>query len=391
MLKGSNSLESEFRKLADSHSSNIGKIYESFFNVILAKRPEKKKDLQVEKKPKSLGVKAEKKSAKDLGLRIEHKAKPKVIERKANDVGVLPKASPSNLASASLVAQLLYEYSNGKSRVMMSPQDAEAVLTLTDKSTKEGDVIANGADLKVSAGNGKVLFETDSKGVVIYSQNQRDSSVLKKHGLDSAMKSLRIDLSNVISKTEAKKPLGKDVEELNQSAVSLDNELLSKSEPIAVPVKKDLDIPKITTEAVRNEALAPVPAVQKSTVPPPVVTNTVVVPPKALGDQEKIRLLNNPELGLEPGSSVKMKGGGNLSVEQHEGTLVVFFSDGERAAEQIASVENGMTKISPQFSEQVASMLQEHISELPQQTERASPSREAPEIDDLEQEEEYEY
>jgi hypothetical protein len=386
MLKGSNSLESEFRKLADSHSSNIGKLYESFFNVILAKRPEKKKDLQVEKKPKSLGIKDEKKSAKDLGLRIEHKAKPKIIERKANDVGVLPKASPSNLASASLVARLLYEYSNGKSRVMMSPQDAEAVLTLTDKSTKEGDVIANGADLKVSAGDGKVLFETDSKGVVIYSQNQRDSSVLKKYGLDSAMKSLRSDLSDVIFKAEAKKPLGKDVEELNQSAVSLDNELLSKSEPSAVPVKKDRDIPK-----TRTEALAPTPAVQKSTVPPPVVTNTVVVPPKALGDQEKIRLLNNPELGLEPGSSVKMKGGGNLSVEQHEGTLVVFFSDGERAAEQIASVENGMTKISPQFSEQVASMLQEHISELPQQTERASSHVEAPEIDDLEQEEEYEY
>jgi hypothetical protein len=108
-----------------------------------------------------------------------------------------------------------------------------------------------------------------------------------------------------------------------------------------------------------------------------------------LGDQEKIRLLNNPGLGLEPGSSVQMKGG-SLSVEQHEGTLVVFFSDGERAGEQIASVENGMTKISPQFSEQVASMMQEHISELPHEVERAS-GEEALDIDDLDLEEEFDY
>jgi hypothetical protein len=142
-------------------------------------------------------------------------------------------------------------------------------------------------------------------------------------------------------------------------------------------------------EKAPSPAKVPVPTVEKSMVPPPTVSKVVVVPPKELGDQEKIRLLNNPGLGLEPGSSVQMKGG-SLSVEQHEGTLVVFFSDGERAGEQIASVENGMTKISPQFSEQVASMMQEHISELPHEVERAS-GEEALDIDDLDLEEEFDY
>jgi hypothetical protein len=392
MLKGSNSsLQSEFQKLADSQSSNLGKIYESFLKVLLAKHPEKKKGLKVERKPKSkeLGIKAEKKSPKDLGLRVENKGKSKIIERGVNEVGKIPEVSPTSLAKESLLPKLLYEYSKdtGKSRVMLSPEEGQAVLELTDKSTKEGDVIKNGADLKISDSNDRVLFETDSKGVVIYSQNQRNPSVLKENGLGSAMDSLRNDLSNVISKAEARKPLGKGVEELNQSAMSLDEELLAKTKSRAVPVERDQDIPRARTEMAKTKA--PDPPVQKSMVSPPTVSKTLVIPPVPVSDQEKIRLLNNPGLGLEPGSSVQMKGG-SLSVEQHEGTLVVFFSDGERAGEQIASVENGMTKISPQFSEQVASMMQEHIAELPYEAEKA-PAEETPEIDDLEAEEEYDH
>jgi hypothetical protein len=511
MLKGSSSsLESEFKRLADSQSSNLGKIYESLLKVVLAKRPEKKKGLKVEKKPQSkeLGVKAERKSPKDLGLRVENKAKSKIIERGANEVGVLPEVAPTASAKESLLPKLLYEYSKdtGKSRVMLSPEESKAVLDLTDKSTKVGDIIENGADLKISDSKDRVLFETDSKGVVIYSQNQRNPSVLKENGLGTAMDSLRSDLSNVISRAEARKPLSKGVEELNQDAMSFDKEVISKAEPLAVPVKMDLDIPIARTEAERTDAPAPpvpkstvtppvatkapvsspkslsdqekvsllneiglkpgssidmkgggnlsvarfpsgslsvmlsdekgvntviassfmsgeitaspqfsdqvasalqdyvsergvekavpsveapAPAAEKSMVPPPTVSKAVVVPPKELGDQEKIRLLNNPGLNLQPGSSVQMKGG-SLSVEQNEGTLVVFFSDGERAGEQIASVENGMTKISPQFSGQVASMMEEHISELPHEVERASAEEQAPEIDGLDLEEDYE-
>lgn len=507
MLKGSStSLESEFKRLADSQSSNLGKIYESLLKAIFAKRPEKKKGLKVEKKPasKELGVKAERKSPKDLGLRVENKAKSKIIERGANEVGVLPEVSPTAPANESLLPKLLYEYSKdtGKSRIMLSPEESKAVLDLTDKSTKVGDVIENGADLKISDSKDRVLFETDSKGVVIYSQNQRNPSVLKENGLGSAMDSLRSDLSNVISRAEARKPLSKGVEELNQDAMSLDKEAMSRMKPRAVPVEKDQDIPTARTEAERADAPAPpvpkstvtppvamkavvmlsdqekvgllnqiglepgssinmkgggnlsvnrfpsgslsvmlsdekgvntviarsspsgkiepleqfndkvasvlqahvsergvekaspsvetpVPTAEKSMVPPPIVSKAVVVPPKELGDQEKIRLLNNPALGLEPGSSVQMKGG-SLSVEQNEGTLVVFFSDGERAGEQIASVENGMTKISPQFSGQVASMMEEHISGLPHEVEKASAEEQASEIDDLDLEEDYE-
>jgi hypothetical protein len=511
MLKGSStSLESEFKRLADSQSSNLGKIYESLLKAILAKRPEKKKGLKVEKKPasKELGVKAERKSPKDLGLRVENKAKSKIIERGANEVGVLPEVSPTTPANESLLPKLLYEYSKdtGKSRIMLSPEESKAVLDLTDKSTKVGDVIENGADLKISDSKDRVLFETDSKGVVIYSQNQRNPSVLKENGLGSAMDSLRSDLSNVISRAEARKPLSKGVEELNQNAMSLDKEAISKMKPRAVPVERDQDIPIARTEAERTDAPdppvpkstvsppvamkvpvsppkslsdqekvnllneiglepessidmkgggnlnvtrfpsgslsvmlsdekgvntviarsspggeiepleqfndqvasvlqdyvsergvekafpsveTPVPTAEKSMVPSPTVSKAVVVPPKELGDQEKIRLLNNPGLGLEPGLSVQMKGG-SLSVEQNEGTLVVFFSDGERAEEQIASVENGMTKISPQFSGQVASMMEEHISELPHEVEKASAEEQASEIDDLDLEEDYE-
>jgi hypothetical protein len=510
MLKGSSSsLESEFKRLADSQSSNLGKIYESILKVILAKNSKKKEGLKVEKKPRSkeLGVKAERKSPKDLGLRAENKAKSKIIERGANEVGVLPEAAPAASTKESLLPKLLYEYSkdSGKSRVMLSPEESKAVLDLTDKSTKVGDVIENGADLKISDSKDRVLFETDSKGVVIYSQNQRNPSVLKENGLGTAMDSLRSDLSNVISRAEARKPLSKGVEELNQDAMSLDKEAMSKTESRAVPVKRDQDIPTATTEAER--ANAPAPPVPKSTVsppvaakaavsppkslsdqekvsllneiglepgssidmkgggnlnvikfpsgslsvmlsdekgvntviarsspggemepleqfndkvasvlqdyvsergvgkaapsveapvtaeksvasPPPTVSKAVVVPPREFGDQEKIRLLNNPGLDLQPGSSVQMKGG-SLSVEQNEGTLVVFFSDGERAGEQIASVENGMTKISPQFSGQVASMMEEHISELPHEVERASAEEQVSEIDDLDLEEDY--
>jgi hypothetical protein len=484
MLKGSSSsLESEFKRLADSQSSNLGKIYESLLKVVLAKRPEKKKGLKVEKKPQSkeLGVKAERKSPKDLGLRVENKAKSKIIERGANEVGVLPEVAPTASAKESLLPKLLYEYSkdSGKSRVMLSPEESKAVLDLTDKSTKVGDVIENGADLKISDSKDRVLFETDSKGVVIYSQNQRNPSVLKENGLGTAMDSLRSDLSNVISRAEARKPLSKGVEELNQDAISLDKEAMSKTESRAVPVKRDQDIPTATTEVERTDA--PAPPVPKSTVSSPIAAkaavsppkslsdqekvsllneiglepgssidmkgggsfsvnrfpsgslsvmlsdekgvNTVIArfspggeiesleqfndkvasalqdyvsergvekapssleapspPPKELGDQEKRRLLDNPDLGLEPGSPVEMKGG-VLSVEQDGGSLVVFFSDGEKAGEQIASLENDMVKISPQFNSQVVSVIQDHISEL--EAEKAS----TPEIDDLEAEE----
>jgi hypothetical protein len=484
MLKGSSSnLESEFKRLADSQSSNLGKIYESLLKVVLAKRPEKKKGLKVEKKPQSkeLGVKAERKSPKDLGLRVENKAKSKIIEHGANEVGVLPEVAPTASAKESLLPKLLYEYSKdtGKSRVMLSPEESKAVLDLTDKSTKVGDIIENGADLKISDSKDRVLFETDSKGVVIYSQNQRNPSVLKENGLGTAMDSLRSDLSNVISRAEARKPLSKGVEELNQDAMSLDKEAMSKTESRAVPVKRDQDIPTATTEAERADA--PAPPVPKSTVSPPVAVkaavsppkslsdqekvsllneiglepgslidmkgggnlrvnrfpsgslsvmlsdekgvNTVIArfspggemesleqfddkvasvlqdyvsergvekappsveasvpPPKELGDQEKRRLLDNPDLGLEPGSPVEMKGG-VLSVEQDGGSLAVFFSDGERAGEQIASLENDVVKISPQFNGQVVSVIQDHISEL--EAERVS----TPEIDDLEAEE----
>jgi hypothetical protein len=380
MLKSSGSLESEFRRLADSQSSNLAKIYDNLLKLLLVKHPERRKGLKVERKPnsKNLGVKAERKSPKDLGLRVENKGKPKIIERGADEVGKIPE--PNDLATASLVPKLLYEYSKdtGKSRIMLSPEEGKAVLQLTDKATKEGDVIENGADLKISDSNDRVLFETDSKGVVIYSQNQRNASVLKQNGLGSAMDSLRSDISQVISKAEARKPVSKDLEELNQSAVVLDEELLEKTTPLAVPVQRDLDIPKTRMEPAKTKA--PVP---KYTIPAPPPVTRVVAPPRELDDPEKIRLLNDPALGLKPGSSVQMKEGGSLSVEQHEGKLVVFFSDGERAGEQIASVENGVTKISPQFSEQVASMMQEHISELPHK-------EEAPEIDDLEAEDEYE-
>lgn len=389
MLKSSGSLESEFRRLADSQSSNLAKIYDNLLKLLLVKHPERRKGLKVERKPnsKNLGVKAERKSPNDLGLRVENKGKPKIIERGANEVGVLPEIPLTAPAKESLHPRLLYEYSKdtGKSRIMLSPEEGEAVLQLTDKATKEGDVIENGADLKISDSNDRVLFETDSQGVVIYSQNQRNASVLKQNGLGSAMDSLRSDISQVISKAEARKPVSKDLEELNQSAVVLDEELLEKTTPLAVPVQRDLDIPKTRMEPAKTKA--PVP---KYTIPPPPVTR-VVAPPRGLDDPEKIRLLNDPALGLEPGSAVQMKGGGSLSVEQHEGKLVVFFSDGERAGEQIASVVNGVTKISPQFSEQVALILQEHISELPQEIKKASTEEQAPEIDNLEVEEDYDY
>jgi hypothetical protein len=372
MIKGSSSsLESEFKRLADSQSSNLGKIYESLLKLVLAKRPEKKKGLKIEKKPQSkeLGVKAERKASKGLGLRVENKAKSKIIEQKANEVGVIPQVLPLSPASAPSVPKLLYEYSNGKSRVMLSPQESEAVLKLIDKSTKEGDVIENGADLKISDSKDRVLFETDSKGVVIYSQNQRNPSVLKDNGLDSAMNSLRSDVSNVISRAEAKKPLGKGVEELNQDALSLDKEAISKMKSRAVPVERDQDLPK--------RAEIPPPA-RKPTVTPPIATKAPVSSPKQLSDRQKVNLLN--KVALEPGASVNMKGG-SLSVEKHEGNLVVFFSDGKGAGEQIASVENGTTKISPQFNDQVASTMEDHISEV--EAEKAS----TPEIDDLEAEE----
>jgi hypothetical protein len=384
MLKGnSSSLESEFKRLADSQSSNLGKIYESILNAILAKRPEKKKGLKVEKKPpsKELGVKAERKSSKELGLRVENKAKSKIIERGANAVGVLPAVSPTAPAKESLLPKLLYEYSkdSGKSRIMLSPEESKAVLDLTDKSTKVGDIIENGADLKISDSNDRVLFETDSKGVVTYSQNQRNPSVLKENGLGYAMDSLRSDLSNVISKAEARKPLSKGVEELNQDAMSLDHEVMSKTESRAVPVERDQDIPRVKIEE------------EKAKVPDlPVKKPTLSVPSFHRTDAEKTRLLNNGALGLEPGSLVFMKGG-NLSVEQHEGKLAVFFSDGHKPSEQIASVEDGVTKISPQFSTEVHDILRDHISELSHEVERDPHSVEAPEIDALDLEEDYEY
>jgi hypothetical protein len=384
MLKGSGSLESEFKRLGDSQSSNLGKIYESILNVILAKRPEKKKGLKVEKKPpsKELGVKAERKSSKELGLRVENKAKSKIIERGANEVGVLPAVSPTALAKESLLPKLLYEYSKdtGKSRVMLSPEESKAVLDLTDKSTKVGDIIENGADLKISDSNDRVLFETDSKGVVTYSQSQRNPSVLKENGLGLAMDSLRSDLSNVISRAEARKPLSKGVEGLNQDAMSLDHEVMSKTESRAVPVERDQDIPRVKIE--EEKAKAPDLPVKKPTLSVPSFHRT---------DAEKTRLLNNDALGLEPGSLVFMKGG-NLSVEQHEGKLVVFFSDGHKPSEQIASVEDGVTKISPQFSTEVHDILRDHISELSHEVERDPPSgEEALDIDDLDLEEEFDY
>jgi hypothetical protein len=383
MLKGSGSLESEFKRLADSQSSNLGKIYESILNVILAKRPEKKKGLKVEKKSpsKELGVKAERKSSKELGLRVENKAKSKIIERGANEVSVLPAVSPTAFTKESLLPKLLYEYSkdSGKSRIMLSPEESKAVLDLTDKSTKVGDIIENGADLKISDSNDRVLFETDSKGVVTYSQSQRNPSVLKENGLGYAMDSLRSDLSNVISKAEARKPLSKGVEELNQDAMSLDNEVMSKTEFRAIPVQRDQDIPRVKIE--EEKAKAPDLPVKKP---------TLSVPPFHRTDAEKTRLLNNDALGLEPGSLVFMKGG-NLSVEQHEGKLVVFFSDGHKPSEQIASVEDGVTKISPQFSTEVHDVLHDHISELTHEVERDPPSVEAPEIDNFEPEEEFDY
>jgi hypothetical protein len=375
MIKGSSSsLESEFKRLADSQSANLGKVYESFLKLVLAKRPEKKKGLKIEKKPQSkeLGVKAERKASKGLGLRVENKAKSKIIEQKANEVGVIPQVLPLSPASAPSVPKLLYEYSNGKSRVMLSPQESEAVLRLIDKSTKEGDVIENGADLKISDSKDRVLFETDSKGVVIYSQNQRNPSVLKNNGLDSAMNSLRSDVSNVISRAEAKKPLGKGVEELNQDAMSLDKETIAKTKPRSVSVEREQDLPK-RAEIPPPPARKPIPIVA-----PPVATKTTM----SLSDRQKVSLLN--KVALEPGASVNMKGG-SLSVEKHEGNLVVFFSDGKGAGEQIASVENGTTKISPQFNDQVASTMEDHISEV--EAEKAS-ERKAPEIDDLEAEDE---
>lgn len=257
MLKGSSSLEAEFRRLSESLASNLGRIYESFLKVLLVKRLAKNQGLKVEKKSKSkeLGIKAEKKSPKDLGLRVENKGKSKIIERGVNEVGKIPEVSPMSVAKESLVSRLLYEYSKdtGKSRVMLSPMESQAVLELTDKSTKEGAVIKNGADLKISDSNDRVLFETDSQGVVIYSQNQRNPSVLKENGLGSAMDSLRGDLSNVISKAEARKPLRKGVEELNQSAMSLDEEVLAKTKSRAVPVESDHDIPRARPEAARAE------------------------------------------------------------------------------------------------------------------------------------------
>jgi hypothetical protein len=428
MLKGSSgSLQSEFQRLADSQASNLGKIYESFLKVLLVKRSEKKKGLKVEKKPKSkeLGIKAEKKSSKDLGLRVENKGKSKIIERGANEVGKIPEVSPTATAQAkeSLIPKLLYEYSKdtGKSRVMLSPEESQAVLELTDKSTKEGDIIKNGADLKISDSNNRTLFETDSKGVVIYSQNQRNPSVLKENGLGSAMDSLRGDLSNVISKAEARKPLSKGVEELNQSSMSLDEEVLAKTMPYAKPVQKDQDIPRAKTGKEKANLLTSF--ADKSMVPSSTVSKSSAAPPKELSDQEKTCLLNNPDLGLKHGSSVEMVGGGKLSVEQYEDTLIVFHSDGERPSEQIASVQNGVTKISPQFSEQVSSAIQDHItsknltretfapspfsttptwmgrgSELPHHLELDSPSVKPPQTDDdlteeenLEAEEDYEY
>jgi hypothetical protein len=365
MLKGSGSLESEFKRLGDSQSSNLGKIYESILNVILAKRSEKKKGLKVEKKPpsKELGVKAERKSSKELGLRVENKAKSKIIERGANEVGVWPAVSPTALAKESLLPKLLYEYSKdtGKSRVMLSPEESKAVLDLTDKSTKVGDIIENGADLKISDSNDIVLFETDSKGVVIYSQNQRNPSVLKENGLGLAMDSLRSDLSNVISKAEARKPLSKGVEELNQDAMSLDNEVMSKTESRAIPVQRDQDIPIARTETERADA--PAPPVPKSTVSPPVTTKVPVSLPRSLSDQEKVNLLN--EIGLEPGSSIDIKGGGNLSVTRFpSGSLSVMFSDEKGVNTVIAySFPGGEIEPLEQFNDQVASVLQDHLSE----------------------------
>jgi hypothetical protein len=383
MLKGSGSLESEFRRLADSLSSNLGKIYESILNIALAKRPSKNKGLKVEKKPssKELGVKAERKSTKNLGLRVENKGKPKVIERGTNEVGVIPRVSPTDIAKESSLPKLLYEYSKatGKSRIMLSPEESQAVLELTGKSTKEGDIIKNGADLKISDSNNRTLFETDSKGVVIYSQNQRNPSVLKENGLGSAMDSLRGDLSNVISKAEARKPLSKGVEELNQSAMSLDEELLEKTKSRAVPIKRDQDIPRARIEEEKAKALDP-----------PAKNPTLSVPLFHKTNAEKISLLNNPDLALEPDSLVFMKGS-SLSVEQHDDTLVVFFSDGHRPYEQIASVKDMVTTITPRFSTEVYDILRDHISELSHEVERDPPPVEAPEIDDLDEEYGYEH
>jgi hypothetical protein len=383
MLKGSGSLESEFRRLADSLSSNLGKIYESILNIALAKRLGKNKGLKVEKKPssKELGVKAERKSTKNLGLRVENKGKPNVIERGANEVGVIPRVSPTDIAKESSLPKLLYEYSKatGKSRIMLSPEESQAVLELTGKSTKEGDIIKNGADLKISDSNNRTLFETDSKGVVIYSQNQRNPSVLKENGLGSAMDSLRGDLSNVISKAEARKPLSKGVEELNQSAMSLDEELLEKTKSRAVPIKRDQDIPRARIEEEKAKALDP-----------PAKNPTLSVPLFHKTNAEKISLLNNPDLALEPDSLVFMKGS-SLSVEQHDDTLVVFFSDGHRPYEQIASVKDMVTTITPRFSTEVYDILRDHISELSHEVERDPPPVEAPEIDDLDEEYGYEH
>ena len=64
-----------------------------------------------------------------------------------------------------------------------------------------------------------------------------------------------------------------------------------------------------------------------------------------------------------------------------DAATVVVFTDAEGSIRSIASIENGIATITPNFSDQVAAAVQEHISEMPQ-VERDSS---APTIDDFDE------
>ncbi len=93
-----------------------------------------------------------------------------------------------------------YDKTTKNIEINMSPEDAQAVLKMLE--APEGSVIENGANLQIKSKNGKVLFETDGDGKLIYSQYQREPTFFNEGPLRNAIQLLK-DRSQGVVKSAA--------------------------------------------------------------------------------------------------------------------------------------------------------------------------------------------